>query len=110
MRNFSASSEDRSLLLNNFPWRDVTVEIRDTVRETARTRSIFAVTLLALLVHLRGPGKHRNFNAVGTEVLEVLLAGCSPDSGPKPANRISLVWTGGFGPLVVAGTNVNNSH
>src|SRR6266566_7785800 len=31
-------------------------------------------------------------------------------SRPKPANRISLVLTGGSGPLVVAGTNVNNSH
>src|SRR2546426_3989578 len=70
---------DQAGLLNDLPRRGVTIGIRYAVWETAPIRPIFAVVGLALLVQLFGPGLHRDFNAVGTEIHEIFRVRSSPD-------------------------------
>src|SRR5205809_3723572 len=70
---------DQAGLLNDLARRGVTIGIRHAVWQTAPIRPIFAVVGLALLVKLFGPGLHRDFNAVGTEIQEIFRVRSSPD-------------------------------
>src|SRR5499426_2043897 len=71
---------DQSRLLNDFPRREVAVEIGHTMWNAAPARPIFVVILLTLHIEPLRPRLHLNLNAVGTQVFKIFPHGSSPDS------------------------------
>src|SRR4030095_8445091 len=75
-----AQHYEQSRLLNDFPRREVAVEIGHTMWKAAPARPIFVVILLALHIEPLRPRLHLNLNAVGTQIFKIFPGGSSPDS------------------------------